>query len=576
MGGGVIIGVFWGAVVSIVVLAVVSLSTPLPPDRPGAPAALTRASAPAPQPTQATQATPEPEAPGGDMAATETPDPTPEAVATETPDPAPETSTEPMPQDTVEAAPETAPETAPAPEPAPGDVVTDAPAPQQDDAPASDDAGTAEEGATPAPAAPAAPIAAAPEATSPAMPAPETDGASGVAEGAAPASDALPEPSTPAAPGTPDLAERTADRPDAAPAIPRPAIAAETPTTDAPAQTGPSGLAATDGTDPAPARPAPPAAPATPAPVDALAEDTGDAPPRTLEQPEGQAPVGLALEDDLGGLGEDPAPRPEVRTVIDAPGAGQGVATRLPQVGDDAAATTEDTAQALPTDALTRFAAPFDASETRPLIAVVLIDDPDTALDISTLTRFAFPVAFAIDPARPDAEARAEAFRAAGFEVLILGSVVPDGATPADTEVALEAAVTLLPEAIGVLDTPDSRLQADRPVLDAAVAAIAARGQGLVAFPRGLNAAEQTARRVDVPVATLFRLLDDEDQRATVITRFLRRAEFAALQEGTVVVAGRTQPDTVTALFSWALGERNEGVAIAPLSAVLLRNAAAE
>jgi hypothetical protein len=36
-------------------------------------------------------------------------------------------------------------------------------------------------------------------------------------------------------------------------------------------------------------------------------------------------------------------------------------------------------------------------------------------------------------------------------------------------------------------------------------------------------------------------------------------------------VAGRTRPDTVTALFSWALGDRNEGVAIAPLSAVLQR-----
>jgi polysaccharide deacetylase 2 family uncharacterized protein YibQ len=56
-----------------------------------------------------------------------------------------------------------------------------------------------------------------------------------------------------------------------------------------------------------------------------------------------------------------------------------------------------------------------------------------------------------------------------------------------------------------------------------------------------------------------------------VITRFLGRAEFAAAQEGAVIVAGRTRPDTVTALFSWALGDRNEGVAIAPVSAVLQR-----
>jgi hypothetical protein len=36
-------------------------------------------------------------------------------------------------------------------------------------------------------------------------------------------------------------------------------------------------------------------------------------------------------------------------------------------------------------------------------------------------------------------------------------------------------------------------------------------------------------------------------------------------------VAGRVRPDTVTALYSWALGDRDAGVAIAPVSAVLRR-----
>jgi hypothetical protein len=96
-------------------------------------------------------------------------------------------------------------------------------------------------------------------------------------------------------------------------------------------------------------------------------------------------------------------------------------------------------------------------------------------------------------------------------------------------------------------------------VLEAAVGVAARAGQGFVAFPRGLNTAEQMAERADVPAATLFRLLDDEDQRATVITRFLGRAEFAAAQEGAVIVAGRTRPDTVTALFSWALRRPQRG-----------------
>jgi polysaccharide deacetylase 2 family uncharacterized protein YibQ len=254
----------------------------------------------------------------------------------------------------------------------------------------------------------------------------------------------------------------------------------------------------------------------------------------------------------------------------DAAGTGAG-ASDLPVARVDDTIALPPDADAADLPAIEAYAAPFDASERRPLIAVVLIDEPDERLDISTLTRFTFPVAFAIDPSRPDAAERAAIYRDAGFEVLMLASVIPEGATATDTEVALAAARARVPEAIALMDTPDSRVQAERVVLEATVGAAAGEGQGFVAFPRGLNTAEQTAARADVPAATLFRLLDDEDQRATVITRYLGRAEFAAVQEGAVVVAGRTRPDTVTALFSWALGDRNEGVAIAPVSAVLQR-----
>ncbi len=226
-----------------------------------------------------------------------------------------------------------------------------------------------------------------------------------------------------------------------------------------------------------------------------------------------------------------------------------------------------------PQPAIRAFAAEFDATEDRPLMAVVLIDEPDSRIELSTLTRFTFPVAFAIDPLHPDAATRAAAFREAGFEVVILGSMIAEGATAADVEVALAAVQEVLPQAVAVLDTPENRIQTDRPVLDAVVGVLAETGHGLVAFPRGLNAAEQSANRAGVPGATVFRMLDDDDQRATVITRFLDRAAFTATQEGAVIVVGRTRPDTVTALFSWALGSRSEGLALAPLSATIERAA---
>lgn len=181
-------------------------------------------------------------------------------------------------------------------------------------------------------------------------------------------------------------------------------------------------------------------------------------------------------------------------------------------------------------------------------------------------------MAFALDPARPDSAARAAVFREAGFEVMILASTISADQSPEAVADTLEAAGRAVPEAIGVLDMPDGRIAAERPVLDAVVGHADRTGQALLGVPGGFNELEQSALRADVPAATLFRVLDDEDQRATVITRFLARAEFAAQQDGAVIVVGRARPDTVTALFSWALSGRDQGVAIAPVSEILRRS----
>jgi polysaccharide deacetylase 2 family uncharacterized protein YibQ len=221
--------------------------------------------------------------------------------------------------------------------------------------------------------------------------------------------------------------------------------------------------------------------------------------------------------------------------------------------------------------AIVAHAAPFAADETRPLMAIVLIDDPSFPLGREVLTGFAFPVTFAIDPRRPDAAEAAAAYRAAGFEVMLLGDVFTEDTTGEEVPAILSRGFATLPEAVAVLDTPGEAIQGRREVLDAVVDSLSETGHGLVAFPRGLPVAEQSAGRAGVPAATLFRELDSESERATVVTRYLDRAAFAAGQEGAVIVVGHTYADTVTALFSWALGNRSEAVALAPVSAVLTR-----
>jgi polysaccharide deacetylase 2 family uncharacterized protein YibQ len=630
MGAGVFTGVFWGLVVSAIVVALVSLSAPLP-QRPG------EAGGPPPAEMVA-EALSAPEA--GDTPA--------ETASTEEAQPEETAPEETAPEET--ASEETAPtqpavppalaalegaQPGPSLDPQTGGAVSTIPLPAGSEfnrpppeeapvLPATDE--------TPSVAVPAAPQADVPDAPGgvETAPAPQPDIATTPLEPAQPdAADApLPEigRDTPTAPETlaprplvrpePDAVAYTeaesvpppaAEAPDTAPEVsepvpdpvpdPAPDPVAEAPEAEDAPQAAPDTADAPTPAGPEPDAPEPDAeAPSETAEADTDSE-TPASPPVVVQlvPPQESAPLAMVPLDDLPPAGdadalpdpprllqpgndEDTAEVPRALPQIVSParnvpegGAATGSDVPVADLDGDAPGAEADGDGDTDRPALEAYAMPFDAEESRPLMAVILIDQPDDRLDIETLTRFSFPVAFAIDPSRPDAAERAAIYREAGFEVLMLASVIPEGATATDTDVALSVARDRVPEAIAIMDTPESRVQSERMVLEATVGVAARAGQGFVAFPRGLNTAEQMAERAEVPAATLFRLLDDEDQRATVITRYLGRAEFAAAQEGAVVVAGRTRPDTVTALFSWALGDRNEGVAIAPLSEVLRR-----
>jgi polysaccharide deacetylase 2 family uncharacterized protein YibQ len=329
---------------------------------------------------------------------------------------------------------------------------------------------------------------------------------------------------------------------------------------------------------------APAATDTTPAPAPQPAALATDLPPAVLDADFPEVPpgtdIGLPAPSEAPAAFPPQTPAPPRPPQVAAPLETTLSPGRLPQAGLPAQPEPPPAPETLetvdpepgPPNALRDNAETFEAEAGAPLMAVVLIDEADSGFDPTALGGLGFPVSFAIDPMRPDAAARAAQLRDAGFEVVILGaSALPAGAAPSDVEVALGVARETLPQAVALMDDPASRIQSDRPVLDATVGALAATGHGLIAFPRGLNAAEETARRANVPAATVFRLLDDEDQSAPVITRFLGRAAFAAVQEGAVVVVGRTRPETVTALLSWALSGRTEGVTLAPVSAVLGR-----
>jgi hypothetical protein len=128
----------------------------------------------------------------------------------------------------------------------------------------------------------------------------------------------------------------------------------------------------------------------------------------------------------------------------------------------------------------------------------------------------------------------------------------------------------VLPEAVGVVDLETGGFQGNRSLATQVLALIEDEGRGVVSWDKGLNAAAQVAQREGVRHAVIFRSLDSEGEASPLIRRYLDRAAFKAAQDGRVVVAGKTRPETVAALLEWALEGRAATVALAPSTAVMI------
>ena len=185
------------------------------------------------------------------------------------------------------------------------------------------------------------------------------------------------------------------------------------------------------------------------------------------------------------------------------------------------------------------------------------------------LAALPFPVTFVLDPLADGAAEAAAIYRKAGQEVVMLATGIPDGATPGDLEQSFAGMAATLGESVALMDTPKAAFQDDGKLSAEVVTLLADQGRGLVTFDRGLNAADQVARREGLPTVTIYRSLDDEGEEAPLIRRYLDRAAFKAAQEGQVVVIGSTRADTITALMEWTVEGRAASVVLAPISALM-------
>ncbi len=342
-------------------------------------------------------------------------------------------------------------------------------------------------------------------------------------------------------------------------------------------------------TDVAPAQAEEPARPAKAEPEEALLKPlpevlpVPDAPaeePVQLEPDPALVPEGDAAIDPAGEDAATLAPTPGLDGKVDGVKIG-----RLPRIGDaeplpegealPAAEADPNADPAVVIDGeddmppLRRYAREFENPDSKPLFSIILIDTGGADLDRAALAALPFPVSFVLDPLAPDVAAAAKIYRGAGQEVVMVATGIPAGATASDLEVTFQAHASALPEAVAVIDTEFGAFQANRPLATQVVPILKAQGRGLISWDRGLNAADQVARREGLAAGMVFRKLDGAGENKAAVRRALDRAAFKAAQDGRVMVIGQTVPDTVAALLEWAVEGRAASVALAPVSAVL-------
>ncbi|MCC5970528.1 MAG: divergent polysaccharide deacetylase family protein [Pararhodobacter sp.] len=244
-------------------------------------------------------------------------------------------------------------------------------------------------------------------------------------------------------------------------------------------------------------------------------------------------------------------------------------ATEPAEATDEAEAETAEDAGDETLPARERYAAPFERAPG-PLFAIILDDasaDPDAEVAILALP---MPVSVALDPQDPDAPRRAQAYRAAGHEIVMLAAGLPAGATPSDLEVTFDGWFRALPETVALLDPPQGGFQGNRALAQALMPFLAADGHGLVTYERGLNPARQSANSAGVANTSVFRIIDSDNENQHTIRRYLDRATFRAQQEGQVVVMGRAaHAETIAGLIGWRMEGRAGQVLIVPVSATL-------
>ncbi|MBL8567269.1 MAG: divergent polysaccharide deacetylase family protein [Hyphomicrobiaceae bacterium] len=232
------------------------------------------------------------------------------------------------------------------------------------------------------------------------------------------------------------------------------------------------------------------------------------------------------------------------------------------------------------------YARPFDDSDKRPRIAIIITDlGPSAAATTAAIQNLPGAVTLAFTPYGSRVSELVEEARAAGHETLMAAPSEPPefprndpgpytllaALSPAENLDRLEYVLSRVPGYVGVVTTTSGRFFANEEALQPVLTLLRRRGL-LYVDGRGTpkSVAQQMAAAVGLPRAYGNRFLDAEASRGAIDNR-LAELERIARESGSAIGIGQPYPVTIERIAQWVETLDGKGLALAPITAVVDR-----
>lgn len=229
----------------------------------------------------------------------------------------------------------------------------------------------------------------------------------------------------------------------------------------------------------------------------------------------------------------------------------------------------------------------FDAPPNAPLLAIVLEDAGNGALETDALTLMTMPLTLAIRPEGAESTALAEAARSAKHEILVQLPFARSDAEQSAEYLHLDMSdpdrnnlthrnLAQLPGAIGVVPPDGATLLNDAQAMRSVIEPLEKHGFAFIDVTAGSGSkVEALARAAGLSYSETSRYVPEGATDQQVFTS-LESAAFQARQRGTAIVQINASRAALTAILRWGLEQDRRPVWFAPVSAVLKRQAATQ